>query len=150
MIYVLVALVKNISIAMVSSVNVRLHVAVGVIIRQQQVLLALRHVKQHQGDRWEFPGGKLELDETAEAALKRELLEELAIEVRACEPFMTLQYDYPERSVLLDIWLVSEFSGEPRGVEGQPLRWVPISQLHALSFPDANKPIVAKIQQLLC
>jgi len=127
----------------------QLHVAVGVVLRQQQVLLALRHAKQHQGDKWEFPGGKLEANETAAQALQRELLEEIAIEVTACSPFMTLHYDYPERTVLLDIWLVTAFTGEPHGVEGQPLQWIDIADLHTLTFPDANQPIVAKLQQTL-
>lgn len=132
---------------MVNSAKPKLHVAVGVILRQQQVLLALRHANQHQGDKWEFPGGKLEQDEAVEVALKRELYEELAIEVTACQPLMQLNYDYPERSVLLDIWLVTAFSGEPQGVEGQPLQWVDIATLHQLTFPDANQPIVARLQQ---
>lgn len=147
-----VVLVKNTSIVMANLAKQttdrpQLHVAVGVVLRQQQVLLALRHAKQHQGDKWEFPGGKLEATETAEQALQRELLEELAIEVTACSPFMTLHYDYPERSVLLDIWLVTAFKGEPQGVEGQPLQWVDIANLHTLTFPDANQPIVAKLQK---
>lgn len=125
----------------------KLHVAVGVILRQQQVLLALRHASQHQGDKWEFPGGKLEQGEVVDVALKRELHEELAIEVTACQPLMQLNYDYPERSVLLDIWLVTAFNGDPQGVEGQPLQWVDIAKLHQLTFPDANQPIVARLQQ---
>lgn len=147
MIFVLVVQVKSINTAMVNSAKPLLHVAVGVIIRQQQVLLALRHASQHQGDKWEFPGGKLEQGEAVEVALKRELHEELAIEVTDCQPLMQLNYDYPERSVLLDIWLVTAFNGEPLGVEGQPLQWVDIAKLHQLTFPDANQPIVARLQQ---
>ncbi|WP_308160256.1 8-oxo-dGTP diphosphatase MutT [Arsukibacterium indicum] len=129
----------------------QLHVAVGVIIRQQgrqtQVLLALRSSKQHQGGKWEFPGGKVEPGETVEAALSRELQEELAITVSKAKPFMLLNYTYPERRVTLDIWLVTEFSGTPEGLEGQPLQWVNISDLASITFPDANQPIVAKLQQ---
>ncbi|MBV2130570.1 8-oxo-dGTP diphosphatase MutT [Rheinheimera sp. SM2107] len=125
--------------------------AVGVIIRQQgrqtQVLLALRSSKQHQGGKWEFPGGKVEPGETVEAALSRELQEELAITVSKAKPFMLLNYTYPERRVTLDIWLVTEFSGTPEGLEGQPLQWVNISDLASITFPDANQPIVAKLQQ---
>lgn len=123
-----------------------LHVAVGVILRQQQVLLAKRAAGKHQANRWEFPGGKLEQGETVVAALKRELAEEIGITVLEAEPFMQLQHEYPERCVLLDIYLVTDFSGEPHGAEGQPLYWAELSELERLSLPDANQPIVEKLQ----
>ena len=124
-----------------------IHVAVGVIIRQQQILLALRSSKQHQGGKWEFPGGKVEASETVQQALARELLEEVAIEVTNSSAFMQLEYAYPEKTVLLDIYLVSSFTGEPHGREGQPLRWVDIAELGSIEFPDANQPIVERLQQ---
>ena len=123
------------------------HVAVGVILRGQQVLLALRSSKQHQGGKWEFPGGKVEKGETVAAALKRELHEEIAIDVAESSAFMQLEYAYPEKTVLLDIYLVTGFDGEPEGREGQPLRWVDIAGLGDIEFPDANQPIVERIQQ---
>ncbi|WP_372625468.1 8-oxo-dGTP diphosphatase MutT [Arsukibacterium sp.] len=125
----------------------KLHVAVGVIVRQQQVLLALRNAKQHQGNKWEFPGGKVEAGETVAAALARELQEELAITVMSAEPFMLLNHCYPEREVILDIWLVTAFSGTPKGVEGQPLQWVNIADLTTITLPEANQPIVQRLQQ---
>ena len=124
-----------------------IHVAVGVILRQQQILLALRDAKQHQGGKWEFPGGKVEQGETVQQALTRELQEEVAIELTQSQAFMQLEYAYPEKTVLLDIYLVTDFSGEPHGREGQPLRWVSIAELSDIAFPDANKPIVERIQQ---
>ena len=124
-----------------------IHVAVGVIVQQRQILLALRNSKQHQGGKWEFPGGKLEAGEGVQQALVRELQEEIGITVTDSRPFMQLQYDYPEKTVLLDIWLVQGFSGEPHGREGQPLRWVNVEELSSLAFLDANQPIVERIQQ---
>lgn len=123
------------------------HVAVGVIVRQQQVLLALRSSNQHQGGKWEFPGGKVEPDETVAQALTRELLEEVAINVTETSSFMQLEYAYPEKTVLLDIYLVTDFTGEPHGLEGQPLQWVNIADLSSIEFPDANQPIVERLQQ---
>ncbi|MGP9800000.1 8-oxo-dGTP diphosphatase MutT [Rheinheimera sp. NSM] len=124
-----------------------IHVAVGVILQGQSILLALRSSKQHQGGKWEFPGGKVEMGETVAQALNRELQEEVAIHVTQSSAFMQLEYAYPEKTVLLDIWLVTAFDGEPHGREGQPLRWVDIAELGSIEFPDANQPIVARIQQ---
>ncbi len=124
-----------------------IHVAVGVIWQDQHILLALRGAHLHQGGRWEFPGGKVEAQETVLQALQRELHEELAIEVTEAAPLMQLRYQYPEKLVLLDVWTVSRFAGDPRGVEGQPLRWVPVAQLADYHFPDANQPIVERILQ---
>lgn len=159
MILALVARVKNISSVMANSVNhqapasagaaVKLHVAVGVIVRDKHILVSFRNSKQHQGGKWEFPGGKVEQGESTEQALGRELHEELGIVTLTAEPFMTISHQYPEREVLLDIWLVTQFSGEPAGQEGQPVQWVSIAGLSELVFPDANQPIVERIQQQL-
>lgn len=139
--------VKNINIAMASLTKPVLQVAVGVILRQQQVLLAKRAANKHQGDRWEFPGGKLEANESALAALQRELAEEIAIDVLSAESLLELSYDYPERIVQLHIFLVTAFHGEPEGLEGQPLYWAPLAELTQLAIPDANLPIVELLQQ---
>lgn len=126
-----------------------LHVAVGVIIQDQKVLVSFRHGRQHQGGKWEFPGGKCEAGESVLQALTRELQEELGILTRQASPFMQIRHSYPERDVLLDIWQVTAFSGEPRGLEGQPVQWVPINSLSDLTFPEANLPIIEKIQHSL-
>ncbi|MCC5826214.1 8-oxo-dGTP diphosphatase MutT [Alkalimonas sp.] len=125
-----------------------LHVAVGVIVQQGQVLLSHRAGHQHQGNKWEFPGGKLEAGEPVQSALSRELAEELAIRIESTEPFMQVRHQYPEREVLLDIWLVKSFSGEPVGMEGQQVQWFAIEDLDKLVFPDANQPIVQRLQSL--
>ena len=126
----------------------RVHVAAAVIRRADgHILLAKRADQQHQGGLWEFPGGKVEAGETVPQALNRELQEEVAISVSQSSPLMQLEYAYPEKTVLLDIWLVTEFSGEPHGREGQPLRWVAIDELSSIEFPDANQPIVERLLQ---
>ncbi|MGY5797678.1 8-oxo-dGTP diphosphatase MutT [Rheinheimera faecalis] len=121
------------------------HVAVGVILKEQQVLLALRPDKLHQGGRWEFPGGKVEAGETTSEALARELKEEVDLDIAGSNPWFELQYAYPEKTVLLDIHLVQDFAGEAKGLEGQPVRWVPLSELNQYQFPDANQPILDKL-----
>jgi 8-oxo-dGTP diphosphatase len=126
----------------------RVHVAVGVISDGGTgILVARRAQSAHQGGLWEFPGGKVEAGETVQAALHRELLEELAIEVRNCEPLLTIEHDYPDKSVLLDVWWIDAFDGEPQGREGQPLQWVDAAELCGLEFPEANVPIIAAIEK---
>lgn len=129
---------------------VRVHVAVGVVIdAEQRILVARRAEHLHQGGLWEFPGGKVEAGETVSDALRRELREELAIEVARAQPLLTVEHDYSDKAVLLDVWCVESFSGEPHGREGQPLRWVAAAELAGLAFPAANRPIVAAVQALL-
>lgn len=121
----------------------RVHVVAGIIRDGEgRILIARRHDHLHQGGLWEFPGGKVEKDESVTDALARELREELELTVLAAEPFQQIRHDYPDKSVLLDFWLVSEFEGEARGVEGQPVEWVSAGALRDYAFPAANVPIV--------
>lgn len=124
----------------------RIHVAVGIILNTDgQILLAKRPEHLHQGGKWEFPGGKVEQNETVTQALIRELKEEVALNVHSSEPFMALSYDYPDKQVLLDIHTVTDFTGEAQGLEGQQVVWVEKHELTHYDFPDANKPILAKL-----
>ncbi|WP_412486653.1 8-oxo-dGTP diphosphatase MutT [Shewanella chilikensis] len=123
----------------------RVHVAVGIIKSGKQILLAKRHGHLHQGGKWEFPGGKVEMGETVTQALARELAEEVGLNIAGSTPFMLLSYDYPDKQVLLDIHLVTEFNGTAYGVEGQQVEWVHLEQLPEYTFPDANQPILDKI-----
>ena len=129
-----------------------LHVAVGVVVNGAgQILITRRANDAHQGGLWEFPGGKVEATESVQRALARELHEELDIVVSCSEALLQVRHDYSDKSVLLDVWLVSAFTGEARGVEGQPLNWVARSELAGYEFPAANQPIIAAIQSLkLC
>ncbi|WP_217475037.1 Nudix family hydrolase [Stutzerimonas stutzeri] len=122
----------------------RIHVAAAVIRSAEGlVLIAKRPLDKHQGGLWEFPGGKVEEGEAVEVALARELREELGIEVTTARPLIQVRHDYPDKHVLLDVWEVLAFSGEPHGAEGQPLAWVASEQLPTYRFPAANRPIVA-------
>src|SRR5215472_14187783 len=88
-----------------------------------RVLIAQRPAGKHQAGRWEFPGGKVAAGESEAAALARELREELGIEVEASRPFMRLAHSYPDRHVELSMWIVERWSGIPRPLDGQHLRW---------------------------
>ncbi len=126
-----------------------LHVVAGVIMNAtgDAVLLARRPAHKHQGDKWEFPGGKVEAGETAMAALQRELIEELGIlvEPTLLAPFIEVRHRYPDKNIFLDVWQVGQFSGQAHGREGQLVRWFAYSELEMLDFPAANAPILAKL-----
>ncbi|MEE2729207.1 MAG: Nudix family hydrolase [Pseudomonadota bacterium] len=121
----------------------RIHVVAAVIERQGKILIARRPDHLHQGGKWEFPGGKVEPGEAVTSALRRELQEELGIEVVERSPLITIAHDYPDKQVLLDVWRVTGFNGEARGMEGQEICWVTGEQLPQYEFPAANVPIVA-------
>lgn len=121
----------------------RIHVVAAVIRRGQQILIARRPAHVHMGGLWEFPGGKLEPGEVAEQALVRELQEELAITPQDFTPLIRIAHDYSDKSVLLDVWTVHEFSGKPVGREGQAIAWVSAMELADYEFPAANRPIVS-------
>jgi len=129
------------------------HVAVGVIVDARgNILIAKRPDTAHQGGLWEFPGGKVDAGENIHQALVRELNEELAIHVQASEPLIQIRHHYADKSVLLDVHKVTSFEGEPKGNEGQPIRWVTADDLSSYEFPAANRPIITAIrlpQQLL-
>jgi 8-oxo-dGTP diphosphatase len=94
---------------------------------------------------WEFPGGKRQPGETPFAALRRELDEELGIEVLAAEPWLELAHHYPHKKVLLDVWRVLDYRGEVGGREGQALDWVAAARLAELPLLPADLPIVAAL-----
>lgn len=122
------------------------HVAAGALVDAAgRVLLARRPPGGHLGGLWEFPGGKLEPGESPRAGLARELGEELGIEPLAARPLIQVSHRYPEKHVLLDVWRVTRWRGEPVGREGQPLRWVSVEELARLAaheLPAADRPIV--------
>lgn len=124
--------------------NTRTHVAVGVIFSpdKKQVLISKRKSHQHLAGLWEFPGGKVEKGEDIHSALKRELYEELGIRVEELKQLTTISYDYPDKDVLLDVWQVNGWSGEPESRENQELRWVNTDELTLYDFPEANKHII--------
>ena len=133
--------------------NSIVHVAVAVIIKNNKVLIARRPSHVHQGNLWEFPGGKVEPGESVRQALYREIKEELGIEILYSEPLISVLYHYKDKSVLLDTWKVINFAGRnyesesalgsgSTGLENQPIEWVEIDRLNEYSFPVANKAIL--------
>ena len=126
----------------------RVHVAVGVVRRADEVLIARRADERHQGGLLEFPGGKVERGEAVRRALVRELAEEVAIDADPAQmrPLIQIRHDYPDKEVLLDVWQVPAFTGIPKGLEGQPVRWMTISALRDSDFPAGNRAIIRALQ----
>jgi 8-oxo-dGTP diphosphatase len=111
-----------------------------------RVLLAQRPQGAHLADAWEFPGGKIEPGESAPEALRRELHEELGIEIGAIEPLISIPWQYPEKSIVLHAYRVLDFRGEPRGHEQQALRWLHPHESGDLPMPPPDRPIVTALR----
>jgi 8-oxo-dGTP diphosphatase len=112
---------------------------------QGRVLIAQRPPGKALAGRWEFPGGKLHDGEEPYAGLVRELREELGVDARAAERLMRYPVEYPGRVIWLDMWIVSEWSGTPSGLDGQALKWVEPSRLPGEDILEADQPIVAAL-----
>lgn len=132
-----------------------IHVAVGVIIstnaeQPTQYFLTKRLADAHQGGKWEFPGGKVEQDESVAQALARELKEEINIDVLSCQPLMVVNHSYSQengtdKNVCLDIFIVDNYIGEPSAQEGQGEGWFSLDELQQLDFPIANEAIISEL-----
>ena len=122
-------------------------VAAAILDRTGRVLIAQRPAGKHMAGRWEFPGGKVAPGESEEAALARELAEELGIEVTGARAMMRLQHRYPDRSVELSMWVVESYRGEPQALDGQRLKWVQRAQLEREDILEADRAFVAALVQ---
>jgi 8-oxo-dGTP diphosphatase len=124
----------------------KIRVMVGILINfHGEILIARRPQDKYKGGLWEFPGGKIQTDESHLQALKRELSEEIGIEVLTARPWMKSQHDYGDRIVFLNTWLVTQFLGEPYGKEGQPIAWVNKKELRQFEFPEGNQSIIDRL-----
>lgn len=120
-----------------------IHVAVAAIVNSNnEVLISQRAQDVHLGGLWEFPGGKLESNESVEQALLRELDEELGIHASSYRPLIKVRHQYPDKTVLLDVWKVDAYTGQADGREGQLIRWLPVEQLNHTDFPAADVPVI--------
>jgi 8-oxo-dGTP diphosphatase len=121
-------------------------VAAALFDAERRVLIAERPAGKHMAGRWEFPGGKVGPGETDAEALARELEEELGIQVHAGRFVLALTHEYEDVSVELSLWVVERFSGVPRGLDGQRLKWVHPRDLDAEDILEADKPFIEALQ----
>lgn len=115
-----------------------------------RVLLAQRPQGKTLAGLWEFPGGKIEADERPEAALARELHEELGIDVNVTDmqPFTFASHAYDEFHLVMPLWQIRKWNGQPMSREGQALAWVSIDALDDYAMPPADIPLVDTLKRL--
>lgn len=129
---------------------VRINVIAGILVDVAgRVLIAERLHDHPMAGFWEFPGGKIHAGETAEAALERELAEELGISDLEQTPFMQLDHDYPDRHVSLDFRLVTAWCGDARGLEGQRLQWQRPEAIDEQALLPADAPVLKALRKSL-
>ena len=112
---------------------------------QQQFLITRRQKGQHLAGKWEFPGGKVEGEESLEVAMLRELKEEVGLTVIEYTLFDSLMFQYDQLALSLNFFLVNNFTGEAKGLEGQELKWVSLAELDNYEFPKANISVIKKL-----
>lgn len=120
----------------------RFDVAAGIVWNGTEVLIARRHAHDHQGGRWEFPGGKRHAGETIEACLRREFKEELDIDVEVGALWRALTHRYPDRTVTLHFFFCRHVGGTPRPLEVSEFRWVLPPELANLEFVEGDGPVL--------
>jgi 8-oxo-dGTP diphosphatase len=148
-----VGVAKNIKTVMGSLINeaivlerIIVPVVIGVVWNaNKKVLIAKRPPHATYPGYWEFPGGKIEENETQEEALARELYEEVGIIVTASSFLLETSYDYEERTLHLFVYEVEAFSGDAFGAEQQEIRWVEVQSCVDYQFPPANTHILKRL-----
>ncbi len=120
-------------------------VVAAIIRRNGRILITRRFDHVHLPGLWEFPGGKVKRGEVLKVALKREILEELGVEIRVEDEFFTVEHDYPEKSVQLHFFNCTISQGEPRPLAVADMRWVEPAELVQFEFPAADAELIARI-----
>lgn len=119
-------------------------VVAGIVEKDGKFLICQRKADVHNGLKWEFPGGKLEKGESPEAALKRELFEELEIEIEIGKIRDALAHAYPDRNVLLLFYDCRIISGTPKAVDCRAVSWVDPEELSGYDFADGDRAFILR------
>ncbi|MGJ5675216.1 MAG: 8-oxo-dGTP diphosphatase MutT [Nostochopsis sp.] len=113
---------------------------------QGQILIDRRRQEGAMGGLWEFPGGKIELDETIEECIQREIKEELGIVIEVGEHLITIDHTYTQIRVTLTVHHCRFIQGVPQLIECDEVRWVSVDELESFAFPEANIQIIAALR----
>lgn len=133
----------------------RIEVAVGIVLQsgrpsaRSYVLISRRSAGGVLGGYWEFPGGKLEANETAEACVVRELREELGIAVRPASALRPIEHRYEHARVVLRPFICTHIGGKPRALQVEAWKWVAVDELDAYRFPPANAALLKQLREAL-
>ncbi|MGM3305893.1 8-oxo-dGTP diphosphatase MutT [Anabaena sp. WFMT] len=114
---------------------------------QKQILIDRRLPQGTMGGLWEFPGGKIEHGETIQECIKREIYEELGIEIMVGEHLITINHTYTHLQVTLTVHHCQHLQGIPQAIECAEIRWVNLNELDQFTFPEANIEIIAALQK---
>ncbi len=122
-------------------------VAAGLVFRNGKLLITKRYDDAHLGGLWEFPGGKLEPNETFEQCLVRELQEELSIEVHVGKLVESVTHEYPGKTVHLKFFICDWHKNEPQALGCSECKWVSPSELNGHEFPEADERLLGRLQK---
>src|SRR5579871_3586985 len=123
-----------------------IEVAAGLVFREGRLLITQRRAEDHLGGLWEFPGGKRQDGETFETCLRRELLEELAIEIEIVEHLQSVRHAYPGKLVQLEFFRCRWLKHEPQMLGCADFKWVTRKELADFDFPEADRQLISKLQ----
>ena len=130
--------------------HLQIHKQIGVAVivnAEGKVLIDRRKAGGEMGGLWEFPGGKIESGETVAECIKREIKEELDIEILVGDRLTTITHDYQTFKVSLYVHLCQHVSGDPQPLECEEIHWVDVSSMNRYHFPQANAQIISLLQQ---
>ena len=125
--------------------------SVALINSDNQILIAQRPKEKHLSGLWEFPGGKVEKNESPENTLIRELKEELNVNInqKCVAPLTFSEFDYKEFNLLLLLYVCRRWDGDPESMENNPIKWVKSNKLREYKMPPADNSLIYCLQDLL-
>ncbi len=128
------------------------HKRIGVAVitnNKREILIDRRPNDADLGGLWEFPGGKVEPSETIEECIKREIKEELALDIEVGEHLISVDYTYPQVQISLIVHHCRHQGGEPQPLASQEVRWVSLAEIAQFKFPEANQKIIAALPKVI-